>query len=224
MRVAQVMKVAASPLTTEQILEAIKSAFGERGATAMDINSSLYSVSMYGSVPGSNPVQWFLKGSRAEKAHLDRKTLLKPYNYPPVDVVPDGEFRRAPVAVCGAEGDMSSAAKLVALLERKEAGVLKCLSSHVMGDLVSRVAANIQKPHKTYVYPNKSPRSRMVQAHQKIMARQSDHAPVCLVVVGPPESQPYEIHHLMAIAEGLGISIYTYGVEKKTGQSLCKGC
>lgn len=233
-RVAEILVASPVPMTASSILGALRTDYKMTRLKKSDVNSTLYASATYGSVPGSQPPRWFVRGSAADrgvaeddsKGGVDPCTLL--CDIPPPDVVPDGGFGGGTV-ILGGEATAAVMKDVLALLARKGAGKLRCLVGQPAGEVGLDAAGEVGGVTATSVGyaagkgPRRAGAARRAVAAGHLKAMAAPDPPVALCLVGPPVTGDYGVHHILAAFEAQGLPVYLH-IAARDAKSVVSGC
>lgn len=205
-RIAEILKAAAEPMTTTQIIAGLK-AFQITSINKSNVNSVLYGSGVYAAVPDSLPPRWRLVGSglSAFDPHHDLGDLL-----PPDDAPADAYVGKAAV-VAGEATKTEVVESALQALRAKGVTVFRCLVDHEAGRLAEGLLS--AQPGDELVaipYPKEGPRRQaLARAHATACGEWADETgAACLCLVGPQKTRAYEVHHLLALFESRGRPVH----------------
>jgi hypothetical protein len=230
-RVAEVLVASPDPMSAAAILDVLKERFMMTRLKKSDVNSTLYATAAYGSVPGSQPPLWFVRGTAADHAVAAASSAAAdtsaPYSLlcdiPPLRAVPNGEFQGGTVVVAGEATDAIATAEAVELLSLQGAGRLRCLVGQAAGEAAVGAAEGPGVETVTIGYAagrQADPRRAVADGHAAAMA--APDPPVALCLIGPPVTSDYRVHHILAAFEAHGIPVYLHAAAG--GAALTSDC
>ena len=238
-RVAEILVASPEPMTANDLVATLKDTFHMTRLKKSDVNSTLYATPAYGSVPGSQPPLWFVRGTAADKAPAPAPAeaeeekvagaeLGSLYNnlcgFSPPEVAPAGEFGGGAVVVAGETSDLVVMGEVVSILAKKGGGTLRCLVGHPAGEAALDVANVLGTETVSVGYAGADPRRAVADAHYAVMTEPT--APVALCIVGPPATGNYGVHNILAAFESRGLPVYHYvaGTGAEPYTSDCGAC